>query len=140
MKNEHKFYAGIVMIFILALVSVSDATGAIRLEQGGAALCVLVTFMAAYLIGSGNIKGDDAKRNQGGDSKEKQCAIGVLINGMAEGWEPATNEEEAIKEAYSRSMEDSLTHCIMSGIDSSDENAKIVYLVVGGSFYKSHDL
>jgi len=71
---------------------------------------------------------------------EKKYALGVIVDGMAKGWQPVSSEVEAIKLAYDRSLEDTFTHCIMLGKDEDDENGQVVYLVVGGEFYKRHDL
>ncbi|MFM4785455.1 hypothetical protein ACEUCV_15725 [Aeromonas veronii] len=71
---------------------------------------------------------------------ERQYALGIITNGMAEGWQPVSSEEVAIKEACWLSLQNSLTHCIMLGKGEDDENGEVVYLVIGGEFYKRHDL
>lgn len=71
----------------------------------------------------------------------KKYAIGVLFNGMAQGWDPVRDEEDAIKQAYEKSIEDpSVVNCIMTGESEQDEDGTIAYLVIGGNFYKPHDL
>ena len=73
----------------------------------------------------------------------KQYALGVLVDGVATGWQPISSENEAIeamKQAHTRSMESSLTQCVMLGTGEDDEDAEVVFLVVGGEFYKRHDL
>ena len=71
----------------------------------------------------------------------KEYALGVLDqNGMAEGWHPMSSQEEAIKQAHTRSMESSAPQCIMLGAGADDEDSEVVFLVVGGEFYKRHDL
>ena len=70
----------------------------------------------------------------------KQYALGVLVDGFATGWQPISSENEAIKQAHTRSMESSLTQCVMLGTGEDDEDAEVVFLVVGGEFYKRHDL
>lgn len=67
-------------------------------------------------------------------------ALGIIVGGVAVGWEPVDTEESAIKLAYERSMSDTQVHCIMTGESEYDENVSIVYLVIGGAFYKPHDL
>lgn len=34
----------------------------------------------------------------------------------------------------------SLTQCVMLGTGEDDEDAEVVFLVVGGEFYKRHDI
>ncbi len=71
----------------------------------------------------------------------KKYAIGVLVGGMAQGWEPVLDEEDAIKQAYEKSIEDpSVVNCIMTGESEQAEDGNIAYLVIGGNFYKPHDL
>jgi len=67
-------------------------------------------------------------------------AIGRIVDGMAVGWEPAETQDKAIKQAYERSISDTQVHCIMVGESEDDENGEIAYLVMGGAFYKPHDL
>lgn len=68
-------------------------------------------------------------------------AIGKIVDGMAVGWDPVSTEDEAIKQAYERSIiSDTQVHCIMEGASEDDENSEIAYLVIGGAFYKPHDL
>ncbi|MDL4860751.1 hypothetical protein NPJ88_000240 [Halomonas elongata] len=50
------------------------------------------------------------------------------------------SEEEAIKQAHTRSIESPVTQCIMIGSGPEDEHGEVEYLVVGGEFYKRHDL
>lgn len=50
------------------------------------------------------------------------------------------SEAEAIKQAYSRSIESRETQCIMLGTGYDDESGQVEFLVVGGEFYKRHDL
>lgn len=72
---------------------------------------------------------------------EKEYALGVLNqNGMAVGWHPMPSEEEAIKQAHTRSMESSAPQCIMFGAGQDDEDGQVEFLVVGGEFFKRHDL
>ncbi len=71
----------------------------------------------------------------------KEYALGVLDqNGMAVGWHPMSSKEEAIKQAHTRSMESSAPQCIMLGAGVDDEDGQVEFLVVGGEFYKRHDL
>tara|TARA_R110002051_G_scaffold324937_1_gene424693 strand:+ start:3857 stop:4078 length:222 start_codon:yes stop_codon:yes gene_type:complete len=71
---------------------------------------------------------------------QREYALGALVNGLAEGWHHMPSEAEAIKQSYERSMEHSTTQCIMLGTGENDEDAQVEYLVVGGNFYKRHDL
>lgn len=74
-------------------------------------------------------------------TRVKQYALGLLDqSGMAVGWCPMPNVEEAIKQAHIRSMESSAPQCIMFGAGQDDEDGQVEFLVVGGEFYKRHDL
>lgn len=77
---------------------------------------------------------------QGENMAYRHYALGKLVNGMAEGWHPMPNEAEAIKQAHSRSIESTDTQCIMLGTGNDDEDGQVEFLVVGGEFYKRHDL
>lgn len=70
----------------------------------------------------------------------RHYALGTLVNGMAVGWHAMPSEDEAIKQAHSRSIESPETQCIIFGSGQDDEDAKVEYLVVGGEFYKCHEL
>ena len=67
-------------------------------------------------------------------------ALGELVNGKVEGWHAKQSLEEAIKQAHTRSIESSVTQCIMIGSGPEDEHGEVEYLVVGGEFYKRNDL
>lgn len=70
----------------------------------------------------------------------KEYALGELENGIAKGWHRMPTEGEAIKAACDRSLEHSTTQCIMLGYGEDDDDAQVVFLVIGGHFYKPHDL
>ncbi|GIC77171.1 hypothetical protein [Moritella sp. F3] len=67
-------------------------------------------------------------------------AIGKIKDGLAIGWDSVISEDKAIKEAYERSMLSHDVHCIMVGESEKDENVDVKFIVIGGSFYRSHEL
>lgn len=74
------------------------------------------------------------------ESANVAFAIGEIKDGMAVGWDGVASEDEAIKWAYERSISNNGVHCIMVGESEEDENGYVKYIVIGGSFYRSHDL
>ncbi|GGB53600.1 hypothetical protein GCM10011607_12710 [Shewanella inventionis] len=67
-------------------------------------------------------------------------ALGIIEDGQAIGWDEMTDQDHAVKIACERSIINTKVHCIMTGESATDENGEVIFIVIGGHFYKPYDL